>query len=38
MRMIVVPRLGGPEVLTLVDVAQPTPAADQVLIKLRTPR
>jgi len=35
MRMIVVPRLGGPEVLTLVDVAQPTPAADQVLIKLR---
>jgi NADPH:quinone reductase len=35
MRMIVVPRLGGPEVLTLVEVAQPKPGADQVLIKLR---
>ena len=35
MRMIVVPRLGGPEVLTLVEVAQPTPGPDQVLIKLR---
>jgi NADPH2:quinone reductase len=35
MRMIVVPRLGGPEVLTLVEVAQPVAGPDQVLIKLR---
>ena len=34
MRMIVVPRLGGPEVLTLAEVAQPEPKADQVLIRL----
>ncbi len=35
MRMIVVPRLGGPEVLTLVETPQPTPGPDQVLVKLR---
>ncbi|MEJ0016705.1 MAG: quinone oxidoreductase [Acetobacteraceae bacterium] len=34
MRMIVVPRLGGPEVLTLANVPQPEPKPDQVLIKL----
>lgn len=35
MRMIVVPRTGGPEVLTMVDVARPEPGPDQVLVKLR---
>jgi NADPH2:quinone reductase len=35
MRMIVVPRLGGPEVLTVAEGAKPTPNADQVLVKLR---
>jgi NADPH2:quinone reductase len=35
MRAIVVPRLGGPEVLTLRDVPEPQPAADQVLVKLK---
>lgn len=34
MRMIVVPRLGGPEVLTLADVPQPQAKPDQVLIHL----
>ena len=35
MRMIVVPRLGGPEVLTVAEGAKPAPNADQVLVKLR---
>jgi len=35
MRMIVIPRLGGPEVLTMIEVEQPTPRPDEVLIKLR---
>ncbi len=35
MRMIVVPRLGGPEVLTLAEVPQPAPKPDQVLIRLQ---
>jgi NADPH2:quinone reductase len=35
MRMIVVPRIGGPEVLTMVDVERPVPGPDQVLVKLR---
>lgn len=35
MRAIVVPKLGGPEVLTLRDVADPVPAADQVLVKIK---
>ena len=34
MRMIALPRLGGPEVLTLIDAPMPTPAADQILVKL----
>ena len=35
MRAIVVPRLGGPEVLTLREVPQPTPAAGEVLVKVK---
>ncbi len=35
MRMIVIPRLGGPEVLTLIEVKQPTAGPDEVLVKLR---
>ena len=35
MRAIVVPRLGGPEVLTLREVPQPTPAAGEVLVKIK---
>ena len=35
MRMIVIPRLGGPEVLTMIEVERPTPRPDEVLIKLR---
>jgi NADPH:quinone reductase len=35
MRMIVVPRIGGPEVLTMVEVERPVPGPDQVLVKLR---
>lgn len=35
MRAIVVPKLGGPDVLTLREVARPEPAADQVLVKIR---
>jgi NADPH2:quinone reductase len=34
MRMIVVPTLGGPEVLTLIDAPMPVAAADQVVVKL----
>ena len=34
MRMIVVPRLGGPDVLTLSDVEQPAVGPDDVLVKL----
>ncbi len=34
MRMIVVPRLGGPEVLTLIEAPMPVAAADQVLVRL----
>src|SRR5258708_27346887 len=35
MRMIVVPKLGGPEVLTLIDAPMPAAAADQVVVKLQ---
>jgi NADPH:quinone reductase len=35
MRMMVIPRLGGPEVLTMVEVQQPTAGSDEVLIRLR---
>ena len=35
MRMIVVPRLGGPEVLTLIDAPMPVAAADQIVVKLQ---
>ena len=35
MRMIVVPRLGGPEVLTMVEGDKPPMGPDQVLVKLR---
>ena len=35
MRAIDVPRLGGPEVLTLREVPQPTPAAGEVLVKVK---
>jgi NADPH2:quinone reductase len=35
MRMIVVPRLGGPDVLTMVDTARPRAGPGEVLIKLR---
>lgn len=35
MRAIVVPRLGGPEVLTLQEVPQPAPAAGEVLVKIK---
>lgn len=35
MRMIVVPRLGGPDVLTLIDAPMPVAAADQVVVKLQ---
>ena len=35
MRMIVIPRLGGPEVLTIIEVERPTAGPDEVLIKLR---
>ena len=35
MRMIVVPRLGGPEVLTMIDATQPTAGPDEVLVRLR---
>ena len=34
MRMIVIPRIGGPDVLTLIEVERPTPAPDEVLVKL----
>jgi NADPH:quinone reductase-like Zn-dependent oxidoreductase len=34
MRMIVIPRLGGPEVLTMIEVEQPTARPDEVLVKL----
>jgi NADPH2:quinone reductase len=33
--MIVVPRLGGPEVLTLIDAPMPVAAADQIVVKLQ---
>lgn len=35
MRAIVVPRLGGPEVLTLREMPQPMPAAGEVLVKIK---
>jgi len=35
MRAIVVPSLGGPEVLTLREVPDPTPAAGEVLVKIK---
>jgi NADPH2:quinone reductase len=35
MRAIVVPRLGGPEVLTLREMPQPVPAAGEVLVKIK---
>jgi len=35
MRMIVVPKLGRPEVLTLIDAPMPVAAADQVVVKLQ---
>src|ERR1700733_15374805 len=35
MRMIVVPKLGGPEVLTLIDAPMPVAAADQVVVQLQ---
>lgn len=35
MRMIVVPRLGGPDVLTMIDAKPPTAGPDDVLVKLR---
>lgn len=35
MRAIVVPRLGGPEVLTLREVPQPVPASGEVLVKIK---
>jgi NADPH2:quinone reductase len=35
MRMIVVPKLGGPEVLTLIDAPTPVAAADQIVVKLQ---
>lgn len=34
MRMIVVPRLGGPEVLTLIEAPMPAATADQLLVQL----
>ncbi len=34
MRMIVVPRLGGPEVLTLIEAPMPVAGPDQLLVKL----
>ena len=34
MRMIVVPRLGGPEVLTLIDAPMPVAGPDQLLVRL----
>ncbi len=34
MRMIVVPRLAGPEVLTLVDAPMPVAGADQLVVRL----
>lgn len=34
MKMIVVPQIGGPEVLTLVDCPTPVPGPDEVLVKL----
>jgi NADPH2:quinone reductase len=35
MRMIVLPTLGGPEVLTMIDAPMPVAAADQILVKLQ---
>ncbi len=35
MRMIVLPKLGGPEVLTLIDAPVPVAAADQIVVKLQ---
>lgn len=35
MRMVVVPRLGGPEVLTVIEAPKPAPQPDQVLVKLK---
>ncbi len=35
MRMIVLPKLGGPEVLTMIDAPMPVAAADQVVVKLQ---
>ncbi len=35
MRMIVIPRLGEPDVLTMIDVERPTARPNEVLIKLR---
>lgn len=35
MRMIVIPRLGGPEVLTMIEADRPTAGPDEVLVKLR---
>jgi NADPH2:quinone reductase len=34
MRMIVLPKLGGPDVLTMIDAPMPVAAADQILVKL----
>ena len=34
MRQVVVPRFGGPEVLTVVERPRPEPAAGEVLVKL----
>ncbi len=35
MRMIVVPTLGGPDVLTMIETERPTPKPNEVLVKLR---
>jgi NADPH2:quinone reductase len=35
MRMIVVPKVGGPDVLTLIDAPMPEAAADQIVVKLQ---
>src|SRR5437868_4181921 len=35
MKAVVISRPGGPEVLEICEVAQPTPAPDQVLIRVR---
>src|SRR3984885_1929882 len=35
MRMIVVPKVGGPDVLTMIDAPMPEAAADQIVVKLQ---